>query len=344
MINELDLSKYQIPWFVGVKQSQIVNHSTIFNILDGIKTSYITETNKLRSFKPDSIEKADYKKTLNGVVFSANFYNYRRKDQLKNYYSLIVLDIDKLDKRLHEKHLNQLKSDKYVQSAWTSPSGDGIKGIVFLNYQYVYDDVVEAHKNAYNQLRSYFWNRYNIILDENCNDITRLCFVSHDPNIHIKDTFSLYRIFKEESISNPSDKKNVSKATKPFRYFEYKDMVISQNSELEELKREKYKYNRRSMQRIYKYLVKRSRSITATYHRWVFVALALSTTFPYLTARKYFIKLCRLDGHKHDEVASFKLFDDCYKKNKGEYNYSSIVYYAKEQGYYGSEKKQSTED
>lgn len=161
-----------------------------------------------------------------------------------------MLDIDKLDKELHQKHLIQLQNDEYVQSVWTSPSGDGLKGIVFLNYTYLYDDVIAAHNNAYKQLSAYFWDRYNIILDINCNDVTRLCFLSNDPKLHIKDSFSQYRIFKEEMISE------------------------SLKSSLKNPNIKSSKYNQRSMQRIYKYLAKRSLSITSSYHRWVFVALA----------------------------------------------------------------------
>ena len=96
------------------------------------------------------------------------------------------------------------------------------------------------------------------------------------------------------------------------------------------------------MQQIIKYLEKRKLSITEDYRSWIYTAFALSSTFPYDTAKMYYLRLCRLDGHKHDEVKSNMQFDSCYKNNKGYLHFRTIEFYAKQKGYYGGNREEST--
>ncbi|HEY4785688.1 MAG TPA: VapE domain-containing protein, partial [Bacteroidales bacterium] len=67
-----------------------------------------------------------------------------------------------------------------------SPSGKGLKILVKVN------SGKETHKTAFLQLQSYFEKLLNVEIDKSGKDVTRLCFVSFDPDIYIStnaDTF-----------------------------------------------------------------------------------------------------------------------------------------------------------
>ena len=120
--------------------------------------------------------------------------------------------------------------------------------------------------------------------------------------------------------------------TKTTSYTDTRGMIY-QSRELEAKKRPRYKHNRMKMQQILKFLKNRGHSITYDYQHWLNVAFALSSTFPYVTARRYFLELCRLDGSKHNELESQQKFAVCYKQNLDRFSFGTIRYYAGEYGY-----------
>ena len=132
---------------------------------------------------------AIHKKTLPSVTFSATFYRKRRRELLKEYNSLLVIDID----NIKEDNLAQVKSflenDEYVFAYWLSPSGSGFKGLLHITYKLsiTRDTIDKCHQIAFQSISSYFSSNYQIKLDQSGSDITRLCFLSYDPHLRIKD-------------------------------------------------------------------------------------------------------------------------------------------------------------
>lgn len=62
-------------------------------------------------------------------------YEGRRKaDLCKQYNNLMVIDIDKLDDEEMRRVRVCLEQDDYVAAFWISPSGNGWKGLVGLEY------------------------------------------------------------------------------------------------------------------------------------------------------------------------------------------------------------------
>ena len=92
-------------------------------------------------------------------------------------------------------------------------------------------------------------------------------------------------------------------------------------------------YDRRMMERIYKFLVARGLSITSTYEEWVKVAFAIAQTFHSTYGRKMFMKLCELDGANHNEAKSERLIYDAYTAPVIRSDFSSIVYLAQRKGF-----------
>lgn len=305
---------------------------TIKEALDIIKGGILAqEVFRLREFlRTNENEKYDaYKKLLPGVTFSGTFNSQRRKEAITNYNKIIIIDIDKLSQEELLRIKGILFSDPFVFTFWESPSKNGIKGLINLNFDHeiVNSTINEEHKGAFDLIYSYYKETYNIVLDKSGSDVTRLCFLSSDPNLLLKDGFLPFEIgqitLKPKPIAlNPKKKIRFTILnSRPIK----KEFLnpIGKNSSAD----------RKTMQSIIKYLSKRNLSITNNYENWYRVAYAIANTFTYDIGQKYYLTLCRLDGPNHDEDQSNYLLYYCYGNTKGEISFKTIYFLAKEQGY-----------
>src|SRR5690606_981166 len=96
---------------------------------------------------------------------------------IEAYCDLIVMDLDKEGDNLL-RYISVLKADQYIYAAWISPSGDGIKFLIHTSCG------VEAHKEVYLAAVEYYKNTYDIPIDTSGSDVSRLCYVSFDPNLY----------------------------------------------------------------------------------------------------------------------------------------------------------------
>ena len=280
-------------------------------------------------------EEADeIKSNLHAVTFSATFKDRRLSSLYKSYNYLMVIDIDKLDDKEMARVKDCLEEDPYVACYWISPSGTGWKGLVSLNYLHLNNnmDVVEMHHLAFIKLEEDFDKKYQIKLDASGKDITRLCFMSWCPQLRLKDEFSCFDVDLSEMSSNQKlcedsgSKKNVMQSSgEPIRW----NLIDGQKQS----DRTGNAYDRRLLERIYKFLASRHESITSTYEDWVKVAFAIAHTFHSVYGRKMFMKFCELDGADHNESRSERLIYDAYKTLDKRCDFSTIIYLAKGKGF-----------
>ena len=135
------------------------------------------------------------KKQLPAYIFSGIAFGNRYKFDISGYTSLIVVDIDKLENI--ELVKSQLKSDCHVISVWMSPSGNGLKALFYVEYASPIkeEDIWVLHEHcAFPQIENYLLTKYSIQVDQTGADITRLCFVSSDSDIHLKREFESFNI------------------------------------------------------------------------------------------------------------------------------------------------------
>ncbi|CAK8710889.1 Primase C terminal 2 (PriCT-2) [Candidatus Electrothrix aarhusensis] len=320
--------------------SSDINEITLISALNEIKSDkHKKYTKYLRSFykKSDNVNYSKYKKRLSGVTFCGSFEGRRRKENLKKYNNLIVLDIDKLGNDELARVKKALFEDKYVFSFWESPSQDGVKGLVHLEYNFdiTKDNVDASHRAAFNKLIDYFENNYNIILDVSGSDITRFCFISWDDMLVIKENITSFAI-KDVPFPTVITKKS-NNAARNFDTFTNKVIKNLLNNP----KGKNKPIHRKTMKDIIIFLKKNSFSITNNYDDWYRVSFAISNSFTYDIGLKYFVSISKLDPTKfcEDNCKTFLL--DCYKNNKGDINFSTIIHFAKEKGFvykYGNAK------
>jgi hypothetical protein len=306
----------------------------IKDILRGIKDKRLEKIiHRLRTHLDENNIKLynQEKKFLPGVTFSATFKEKRRRENIGEYNEIIVLDIDKLNQEQMSKYKEILHKDKYVFSFWESPSKKGLKGLIKLSFEYKYDDIDISHRTAFKKLVTYFNQNYEIELDESGSDTTRLCFLSSDENLVLKDKIAPFVIIVDDIIiENTFDTENKRvdslKKGKSVKTVNKKDALYNP-------KGKNIPSNRLAIKSIIKFLSKRNLSITNSYEKWYRVAFAIATSFTYDIGEKYFLSLCRLDKEKHNEIESKNLLISCYEKTDFKISFNTIYHYAQENGY-----------
>lgn len=318
--------------------SELSHVLKIRNVLKGIKEKRLdNKISSLRTFLNNN-DKESYnknKKTLPGVTFCATFKHKRRKENIEIYNSIIVIDIDKLSDDELVTTKKHLLTDDYVFSFWDSPSNIGVKGLVKVKYSFPFekDEIDTIHKSAFKKLVEYFDDKYGIELDESGSDTTRLCFLSSDDKLVMKENFKPFELSETEIITVKTKPKKSTSATK--------EKIISHKNALFNPEGRNKPTDRKTIQSIYKFLSKRKLSITSSYENWYKVALAISTAFTHDIGENYFLKLCRLDGAKHNEIESKNLLISCYENSKGEITFNTIFHLAKELGYKNNKESSS---
>jgi hypothetical protein len=92
---------------------------------------------------------------------------------------LLCVDFD------HLQNLNDLKSrllaDEYfdTQLLFVSPSGDGLKWIISIDTNQI------THGDYFAAVANYILQTYGVAVDKSGRDISRACFLPHDPQAFI---------------------------------------------------------------------------------------------------------------------------------------------------------------
>lgn len=284
---------------------------------------------EVRKYKPTNIELSKkYKSTLPAVTFCGTFKEKRNLESCVHYNNVMVIDIDHIDENLIEVYAQYLKDDPYIAAYWRSPSGDGYKGLVHLQYDEEVEklELKDRHKVAFRQLLKYLLAKYGIELDDSGSDIPRLCYMCWDPELHVRDEAETYYVKGEELDEfKHYDGERKAKAPRPTVELDWNQIVGKADYPLSN-------HYRFVLSNICKKLVKRNASITDNYANWVKVAFAIASNIHPVKGKELFLKLCRLDGDRHDEQKSERLIFEAYAKTNHEVGFGTIIYLAREKG------------
>ncbi len=127
--------------------------------------------------------KADFdklKRTLPAVTMSGTF-SKRDSESLEEHSGVLTVDIDKLPEGQVQEVIGKLVSDPHVILAFLSPSGKGVKAAIRAP---IAGDGT-GHLEAFKAAERYFKDVHGLTLDQSGKDVSRLCFVSHDPDAHL---------------------------------------------------------------------------------------------------------------------------------------------------------------
>ena len=326
----------RISFFTG--KSRPEREVKVRDVLQSIRSEmYAPRIVNLRSLlaKGDSEGYKQQKKFLPAVTFSGVFEGKRDAASCVTYTQLMVFDIDHCaDKMAYV--AQSLKEDAYVIAYWLSPSAEGYKGLIGLQFGDEWDltDPNEPHKCAFRQFVQHLHERYSIQVDLSGSDIPRLCFVSHDPNICIKDEYEPFKPDRKKV-----EKVEVDEVLKkvPKHIFRSKPESLAQQMKWSSFcgsakHYSKHQQYRMKVTNIYKHLKKKGVSITDNYRNWVVVAYTIAShVHPYM-GKELFLNMCRLDGTAHNEKNSIRLIEHAYRTLNHRLNFGYIVNLARQKG------------
>ena len=181
--------------------NEVTEQKDILKILSDIKTGVyqnaITYLRKsLADNKKEAAEKA--KKSLPAFTPSATFNGGRKMEFLTNYNALMVLDIDKLEKEKLQQCKTKIRMDDFVFASFVSPSGNGLKIFVKVSSD------KEQHKETFLELQRYFEELLQVEIDKSGKDITRLCFMSFDPELYLNENAEVFASGAKQSVQTDS--------------------------------------------------------------------------------------------------------------------------------------------
>ncbi|EEG43441.1 hypothetical protein Flav3CDRAFT_0919 [Flavobacteria bacterium MS024-3C] len=152
----------------------------ITNVFDSIKGGeYANDISIYRDMLKNDKEMANhYKKQLACFTVSGSFNDKRIVPNLENYNSIIHLDYDLKDEDKAKGVVDLANKIPYTYCSFISPSF-GVK--IFVRT----DSNESNHNNCFNQLSDFYDGILQVVSDRQVKDITRLCFVSDDPNLFL---------------------------------------------------------------------------------------------------------------------------------------------------------------
>lgn len=243
---------------------------------------------KIRTCEWDSEEQERLKKSCPGVTFAGTFSS-RNDSSLIEHSGRISVDFDYIDDP--EAFKEQLKYDKYVEAAFVSLRGRGVCVICKVN--------PEKHREAHQGLSQYFFETYKKVCDPTSINVSRLRFVSFDPNIYINPN-KVERFTKYPKTKPP---KRVDKAIYAPDDFKY---VLEQ-------------------------LVSRRINIVEDYHNWLRIGFGLVHQFG-AAGEDYFHTISQFSAKYNPDQCS-RQYKACLKhKGSNEATIAMFYYYCKEAG------------
>ena len=176
-----------------------LENNSIFNIFQDIKNGkYESEINSIRYAMQSGKEKLadELKSELLAFTTSGTFDKQRKTEFLKTYSQIINLDFDHIPMNELDSLVSKINDCEFTLASFISPRGEGIK--VFINI----NSNAEKHAIAYNQVANFYKTLTGFDFDPKCKDITRLCFVSYDPNTFLNENASIFEVIEEVKETN----------------------------------------------------------------------------------------------------------------------------------------------
>ena len=139
-------------------------------------------TEKLRSFSDTKTARTFKAANFDYCTFSGTFSS-RNDKALIQHSGLLCVDFDHLKdfQTLFERLLNDEYFD--TQLLFRSPSGDGLKWVISI------DITQTTHGNYFAAVANYILQTYGVAVDKSGRDISRACFLPHDPQAFINPNY-----------------------------------------------------------------------------------------------------------------------------------------------------------
>jgi len=141
------------------------------------------------------------KKELLKAVTPSGTFTKRKNSELAKHSGILCLDFDHIGEGLPEAK-SRISSDKHTAACFVSPSGNGLK--VFVK--------IEGDHRACFELAKSHYKGLGYSVDDSCKEVSRLCYVSYDPDIYVSSD-SPEPFLGNSSLPSPLLSKTISIST-----------------------------------------------------------------------------------------------------------------------------------
>lgn len=191
--------------FASDRETEPGPSMTLRQVIDEIRSDAHKALVDLVRAESDKEKRRGLKSKLPAVSFSGSF-SKRCKDALQRHSGLVCLDFDLADNPRIDR--NAIQRDPHTLAAFASPSG-GLKVIVEV-------DDTSDHLSAFQSARDHYAEKFLLVADESGKDVSRLCYLSHDPDAYFSDWTTSIKVrprpkTKAPEIRSTSDEWSVEK-------------------------------------------------------------------------------------------------------------------------------------
>lgn len=194
----MNIKNSKISYFTHVwgKKSTTITVSHFVSEIQSGHLQVFTETYRRWLREGKLKEASEMKRNMPAVVPGGVCRGGHAASQLQEISNLMVLDYDHTGERTQEL-VDLLKQLPYVAVAFISISGEGVKAFIHISM---------TDKSQYARIFSIVSAEVDRVLnfacDKQCPDITRMCFLAHDPNIYYNPEAEVFQI-SEMQLQEP---------------------------------------------------------------------------------------------------------------------------------------------
>lgn len=155
------------------------SETTLQKVYNAIVGNYYKQrTEKLRAI-PDTAQARKFKASNFDYCTFSGIFSTRNDKALIQHSNMLCVDFDHLESV--ETLFEQLLKDDYFDTLlmFRSPSGDGLKWIIPI------DTAQAMHSDYFTAVANYILQTYGVEVDKSGRDISRACFLPHDPQAYI---------------------------------------------------------------------------------------------------------------------------------------------------------------
>lgn len=259
--------------------------TTIDNFLDNIRNgTWQDSVLKVRNKEAD-------KASLECLTLSGEF-SKRNSQSLIKHSGFICIDIDVKDNPDVQSKRQALMDDKYTYSVFTSTGGYGLAILFRID--------PERHLDAFFGLSKYIADTYHLVVDQSCKDVTRLRYVSWDPD--------LYKADKLPSI---------------FKHYLEKPKFIAKTI---------YVHADKDIEYITEQIRQKRINLCESYDDWVKIGMAIASKYGDNQEGKNLFHLVSSQSLKYDPKACDAKYDIINKGKRGQVTFATFMYLCRNAG------------
>jgi predicted P-loop ATPase len=276
-----------VSFYSNIKSVVQTEPKDINTILGGIKSGFYKDIVERVRTETDKAKRDELKKKAPNFTASGLFTK-RTEEGLKDHSGYIAIDIDDVEE--YETTFKLLCNDDYTYACFKSIGGSGLCVLIQINGT--------QHRDSFESLKAYFYNKYSIIIDPSCGNISRARFVSYDEDLFINEKAKKFK------ASRAAAKEHEAART---------SFHIHTSSKFEKL------------------LSLINTDICGDYERWYRIGAGIASEYGE-SGLDYYQAISRF-GATYDPDAVAKQYRACLKSSNGTIKINTVYYWAKQHGY-----------